>query len=93
MSGKAMKVKNENQTISQVALIACVACSSAWADDLPLTVEDLITDKGKFKLDLSFAYANSEEQGVSTGAPVLVQTGASSFVAVPTSVRGTQQQQ
>ena len=93
MSGKAMKVKNENQTISQVsglrsqvALIACVACSPVWADDLPLTVEDLITDKGKFKLDLSFAYANSEEQGVSTGAPVLVQTGASSFVAVPTSV-------
>jgi hypothetical protein len=27
--------------------------------DLPLTVEDLITDKGKFKLDLSVAYANA----------------------------------
>ncbi|MDO4682459.1 MAG: hypothetical protein Q4B17_06675 [Lautropia sp.] len=55
----------------------------AWADDLPLTVEDLITDKGKFKLDLSFAYANRDHQGISTGEPVLVQTGATSFVTVP----------
>lgn len=56
---------------------------SAYAD-LPLTVEDLITDKGKFKLDLSVAYANSDRQGVSTGDPVTVQTGATSFVTLPT---------
>jgi hypothetical protein len=28
--------------------------------DLPLTIEDLITDKGKLKLDMSLAYTNSE---------------------------------
>lgn len=52
--------------------------------DLPLTVEDLITDKGKVKLDVSLAYANSDRQGVSTAEPITVQTGATSFVTLPT---------
>jgi hypothetical protein len=52
--------------------------------DLPLTVEDLITDKGKVKLDVSVAYANSDRQGVSTGEPITVQTGPTSFVTLPT---------
>ena len=52
--------------------------------DLPLTVEDLITDKGKTKLDLSLAYANSDSQGVSTGEPITVQTGPTSFITLPT---------
>ena len=52
--------------------------------DLPLTVEDLITDKGKVKLDVSLAYANSDRQGVSTGEPITVQTGPTSFVTLPT---------
>ena len=52
--------------------------------DLPLTVEGLITDKGKVKLDVSLAYANSDRQGVSTGEPITVQTGATSFVTLPT---------
>lgn len=54
--------------------------------DLPLTVEDLITDKGKVKLDLSLAYANAERQGVSTAAPIVVQTGPTSFVTLPTAI-------
>lgn len=58
---------------------------AAWAD-LPLTVEDLITDKGKVKLDLSLAYANMDRSGVSTGEPIIVQTGPTSFVTVPTLV-------
>jgi hypothetical protein len=52
--------------------------------DLPLTVEDLITDKGQFKLDLSIAYTKSDRQGVSTGAPISVQTGSTAFVELPT---------
>lgn len=54
--------------------------------DLPLTVEDLITDKGKFKLDLSVAYANANRQGVFAGEPITVQTGATSFVTLPSLV-------
>ncbi len=63
----------------------CSICTPAFSD-LPLTIEDLITDKGKVRLDLSLAYANVDRQGVSTGEPVVVQTGPTSFVTLPTAV-------
>lgn len=59
--------------------------SAAYAD-LPLTIEDLIADKDKVKLDLSVAYANVDRQGVSTGEPIIVQTGPTSFVTLPTAI-------
>jgi hypothetical protein len=69
-------------------LVVLFAFVMAWPSiahaDLPLTVEDLITDKGKVKLDVLVAYANSDRQGVSTGEPITVQTGATSFVTLPT---------
>ena len=65
------------------AALLALGAASAHAD-LPLTVEDLITDKGKVKLDVSLAYANSDRQGVSTAEPITVQTGATSFVTLPT---------
>jgi hypothetical protein len=69
-------------------LVVLLAFVMAWPSiahaDLPLTVEDLTTDKGKVKLDVSMAYANSDRQGVSTGEPITVQTGATSFVTLPT---------
>jgi hypothetical protein len=55
----------------------------AWAD-MPLTMEDLVTDKGKFKLDLSLAYANLGRNGVSTAEPITVQIGPTSFITLPT---------
>ncbi len=68
-------------------LAAALSCLGVPAfADLPLTVEDLITDQGKVKLDLSFAYANVDRQGVSTGAPIVVQTGPASFVTIPTAI-------
>lgn len=62
-----------------------LVASQALAD-LPLTLEDLITDKGKVKLDFSVAYANLDSNGVSTGEPIIVQTGPASFVTLPTLV-------
>jgi hypothetical protein len=50
--------------------------SSLWGAayaDLPLTVEDLITDKGKIKSDISLFYANSDRQGVALGEPITVK--------------------
>lgn len=64
------------------AVLFLFVMRSAWAD-LPLTIEDILTDKGKVKLDLSLAYANNERTGVSVGEPVLVQTGRASFVIFP----------
>jgi hypothetical protein len=65
------------------AALLALGAASAHAD-MPLAIGDLITDKGKIKLDLSLAYANTDRQGISTGEPITVQTGPASFVTLPT---------
>jgi hypothetical protein len=68
----------------QSVYIFFLAVAGIARADLPLTVEGLITDKEKFKLDLSLAYANVDRQSVFTGEPITVQTGSTSFVTLPT---------
>jgi len=70
------------------AIFLCGSTASAWAE-LPLTIEDLITDKGKVTLDATFSYANSNQQGVATGEPIIVQTGPTSFITIPTRIGET----
>lgn len=74
-------MKNLRYTLitSLLLIIAPVAIA-----DLPLTVEDLITEKGKIKLDVSLTYANNDRQGLVTDEPIIVQTGETSFVTLPT---------
>ncbi len=67
----------------------CTLASPAQAE-LPLTIEELLTDQGKVRLDLSLAYANREQQGLATADPVTVQTGATSFVTLPSLVSQAQ---
>ncbi len=70
--------------VPRLSVLALALIAAHARADLPLTVEDFITDKGQFKLDLSIAYANADRQGVSTGAPITLQTGPTSFVELPT---------
>ncbi len=77
-------------TVGTLCVTVCAMLSATAHADLPLTVEDLITDKGKVKLDVSLAYANSDRQGVSTGEPITVQTGPTSFVTLPTVIGESQ---
>jgi len=64
----------------------CLAAFAPARAELPLTVEDLITDKGKIRLELSKAYANNDRAGVAAGEPITVQTGDATFVTLPTMV-------
>lgn len=59
---------------------------SAYAN-LPLTIEDIITDKGKWKLETSLTYLNSENSRAALAAPVYIQTGATSFIPIPTEIQ------
>jgi len=68
----------------------CVIVAPMAMADLPLTIEDLITDRNKVKLDLSFSYANSDRQGISTAEPITVQIGPTSFVTLPTVIGESQ---
>ena len=72
------------QNKTQFAAVLLVLVAGSAHADLPLTIEDLITDKGKVKLDVSLTYANSNRQSISTGEPITVQTGATSFITLPT---------
>ena len=38
--------------------------------DLPLNIEDIMTDKGKLKLDASVTYINSENSRSELAAPI-----------------------
>lgn len=58
--------------------------------DLPLSLEDLFTDKGKIKLESSFTYVNSERSHQQFANPIYIQTHQNSFVSVPTSLGHTE---
>ncbi len=66
------------------ASLMLLVFSSSVSADLPLTVENLLSDKGKWRLRSSLTYANSERKGIDASNPLLVQTGESTFVTIPT---------
>jgi hypothetical protein len=57
--------------------------SNAAIADLPLTVENLLSDKGKARIEFSTTYVNSERRGIDSTQDILVQTSPTSFVSVP----------
>jgi hypothetical protein len=70
-------------TLYRLAIVVLAWPLTARAE-LPLTIEDLLSDKGQLRTELGFVYANSERRGVEAGETILVQTGPAAFVAVPT---------
>ncbi|HFA4343540.1 TPA: meta-pathway of phenol degradation family protein [Neisseria gonorrhoeae] len=55
--------------------------------DLPLNIEDIMTDKGKWKLETSLTYLNSKNSRAALASPVYIQTGSASFIPVPTEIQ------
>lgn len=52
--------------------------------EIPLTVENLLSDEGRLRMEVSATYANSERRGLDIQNPITLQTGPNSFVAIPT---------
>lgn len=67
-------------------IFSCLAYNSVNAD-LPLSLEELLTEKGKLRLESSLSYINSEQQKGEFANPIFIQTGSASFVPVPTELR------
>jgi hypothetical protein len=67
-------------------LLIFLVCSHKSYAELPLDLEELFTDKGKFKLDFLLTYANSNRSELSTGFPVLVQIGPTQFISLPSEI-------
>jgi hypothetical protein len=53
--------------------------------DLPLTIEDLITQQKSFRMDMSMAYANSDRERVSSRYQIF-EAGNGQFIQLPVSV-------
>ncbi len=66
-----------------IIVICCIAIPVTSYAELPLAIEDLITDKGLFKLDLTFSYTNADRKNIDTKEPITVQTSATSFTTIP----------
>jgi len=62
-----------------------IAITPAQAE-LPLSIEDILTNKGKIKLESSLSYSNLERSGLSIGEPTIIQTGPTSFITLPASI-------
>lgn len=60
--------------------------------DLPLTVENLISDKGRFTTELGMIYGNSKINNTKLGGYVPVQVSESSFINIPTNINNEQLQ-
>lgn len=77
---------NLKKMIKKIFLLFFLDLPLQACAELPLTVEDLIGERGKIRLDYSVSYANSERSSIRMGEPLIVQTGATSFVRIPTRV-------
>lgn len=74
-------MKAQNYTI-----LFLITISNPVFADLPLSLEELVTDKGKWKLETSINYVNSESQKSHLTSSVLVQVGNASFIPIPTEI-------
>lgn len=54
--------------------------------DLPLQIEDMLSDKGKIRFELSTTYANSERRSVDAPEVISIQTGETTYINIPTKV-------
>ena len=51
-----------------------------------LTIEELLTAQQRWRLELGILYSNIEKTGVSVGQPILVQTGPTQFITLPSAI-------
>ena len=68
-----------------LVIIAFLSYHSMASADLPLTIEDLITQQNRYRLDFSMAYANSDRQRVSSRYQIF-EAGNGQFIQLPVSV-------
>ena len=70
-------------------VLMCLPCSWAHAD-LPLTVENLLTEANRWRIEMGVTYAGSDQRNIDARFTTL-QTGPSQFITLPAIV-GTARQ-
>lgn len=54
--------------------------------DLPLTVENLISDQGKYTMELGLTYGNSKSSDTTIKGYIPVQISDTSYINIPTNI-------
>ena len=73
--------------IKHLSTLFLLPLSFQAAAELPLSLEELLTDKGKLRLESSISYTNVEREQTRLANPIYIQTGANSYIAVPTALQ------
>lgn len=73
--------------IKHLSTLLLLSLSFQAAAELPLSLEELLTDKGKLRLESSISYTNIEREQTRLANPIYIQTGANSYIAVPTALQ------
>lgn len=73
-------MKNKNRIV--FLFITTVYSVFSFAD-MPLSLEELYTDKGKLKLSTNISYANYDRTDTLMDSPIIVQTINNSFAVIP----------
>lgn len=68
----------------RIISILIISFSNTVFADLPLSLEDVLTNKGQWKLETSFNYINSENTKSEFLSPLYIHTANGSFIPVPT---------
>lgn len=63
-------------------VIGCTFSSACYAD-LPLTIESLTTDKGRFKLDTAISYFNQNSSNLLSQGSSVIDLGNGSIISIP----------
>ena len=73
--------------IKHLSPLLLLPLSFQAAAELPLSLEELLTDKGKLRLESSISYTNIEREQTRLANPIYIRTGANSYIAVPTALQ------
>jgi len=69
--------------------ISLFIAKPCWAD-LPLSIEDLLTEKDEFRVEFGLNYANADRKNVNTRFDS-VQIGSGNFILLPVDVSNQRQ--
>lgn len=78
--------REEHQLMrAKLFFLSFLVVSPSYAD-LPLTVENLLSDKGKSRFEFSVNYVNSERRGIGLADPISIQTSDATFINIPATI-------
>ena len=91
-AAKGLSCQTEHNTAptmknTRLLPFAVLFLSAQAAAEMPLSLEELLTDKGKLRLETSLNYTNTENEQTRLVAPIYIQTGVNSYIAIPTSLQ------